>query len=112
MRTALNENKTVQLVVLGVLLIVVGLFLTTRMLGGGDDPAPPPPDATVGGLGSTDPVSVSPTEVGAAADLAASGGAVSAGGASVPVELLPDPPAEVLLAYERGDTIALLVVRA
>jgi hypothetical protein len=116
MRTALNENKTVQLVVLGVLLLVVGLFLTTRMLGG-DEAAPPPPDATVGGLGSTDPSLVSPTgstDVGGTAPtgLATSSGAVSAGGASVPVELLPKPPAEVLLAYGRGDTIALLVVRA
>jgi hypothetical protein len=115
MRKALNENRTVQLVLIGVTLAAAGLLMAARMKSGGAEVATSAPAATAApeaGLGSAtssaDPAALAATSTSAATAAPVSGVATAS---SVPTELLPPPPADLLRAYSRGDAIALLVVR-
>ena len=114
MRKALNENRTVQLVLIGVTLVAAGVLMVARMQSGGADtatssPAATAPEAGLGSAtGSADAAALAATSTSAATAAPVSGVAT---GSSVPTELLPPPPADLLRAYSRGDAIALLVVR-
>jgi hypothetical protein len=110
MRQAINENRTVQLVLLGVLALVGG-FMLLKAKGGGEETAAPvapvtPPAAT--GAASI------PATVPATAPVTGAAAGAPAGGLQVPVEMIPGPslPQSLVSAYNGGDAIALLVRRA
>jgi hypothetical protein len=118
MRKAINENRTVQLGLLGGLLLVVGLLLVTRM--GKSEEAPPPPTAPVAGssvsTGTTSPTTTgAPTATSSASTVApATSAAVTATPTTVsPDALVPGPglPAPVIKAWNHGDAVVLLIVR-
>jgi hypothetical protein len=123
MREKINQNRTVQLALLGVLLLGGGFLFMKVTSGSGSQSAAAPatssatPGAT--GSGSTDSGGVAAT----AAPLDGSVSASSAGSASsgsagsapaVPANLIPGPslPKSLLASYKRGDGVALLVMRA
>lgn len=105
MRKKLNENRTVQMAVLGVLAVAVALIFMMNMGGGGGDSdsadtgAPPPTAPPTGAEGST-------------ADTGT--GAPPVAGSEVPAAteapLGPPLPKTVARSYRDGDTIALLVI--
>jgi hypothetical protein len=111
MRKAINENRTVQLALLGVLALVGGLMLL-KAKGGGDSASEPA--AT-----STTPAAPAPAPTGTPAPAptgtpVAASGAVPVSNTAVPTNLIPGPglPQSLLHAYREGDAIALLVRRA
>lgn len=130
MRKALNENPVVQLSVLGVLLLVVGVFMAPKLLGGKEETAEPTASeaGAIAGSGAgvetagatataapagtvsptTDPsaaVPAAPTAVPAPADTST--------GTVAPEALIPGPglPREVARSWARGDAIVLLIVK-
>jgi len=124
MRKAINENRTVQLGLLGGFLLVVGLFLMMKM--GKGEEAPPPATAPVAGssasAGTTSPTTTgapaatsSTSTAGAAAvALPTTGAAVTPTPTTVsPDALVPGPglPAPVIKAWNHGDAVVLLIVR-
>ena len=126
MRQAINENRTVQLALLGVLALAGALFLL-KGAGGGDSseasaPAAPTTAATDPATGApaapaTDPATGAPVtaaiDPATGAPLPAST-TTPASGAAVPANMIPGPglPKGLLPAYKHGDAIALLVRRA
>lgn len=107
MRNAINSNPIVQVVLIGVLLVVVGFLLMTGVFNR-DEPAPAPAptdstattepgaaDATAAPTAPTDATATAPTPV------------------SETSRFVPGPglPESVVDAYNRGDTIVLLVTR-
>ncbi len=106
-RQALNENRTVQLAVVGVLMVLAALMVMSGSLTGG---------------GSTSEQSASPVSTLPGAASSSSGAAPGTGGITpVPAastvtakafEPGPGLPGEVVAAHERGQTVVLLVVRA
>ncbi|MGH2956681.1 MAG: hypothetical protein ACRDL6_06785 [Solirubrobacterales bacterium] len=125
MRQAINENRTVQITLLGVLVLVVGFMLVTRMGGGGREQSPPATDpalssdaaAAPGATASAPATGVVPPTAGAGAAPVPTGTATPspAGptGTVTPAALVPGPglPANVKAAWNRGSPIALLIVR-
>jgi hypothetical protein len=132
MRKALNDNPMIQISVLGVGLILVGFLLFTRM-SGGKEKTEVPPNAPIGSTaadtgGATTgalPPGTSPGATSGAVDPAITppiGG--DTGSSTPPVtpagtvdpqamsEPGPGLPAPVAKAWQSGDAIALLVVRA
>lgn len=119
MRQAINENRTVQLALVGVLALVGG-FMLLKSKGGSGSETPAEPAAT---SPATPGVPTDPGATGTATDPGATVPAVApsgtpavsgAGAASVPADLIPGPglPKGLLNAYRHGDAIALLVRRA
>lgn len=108
MRKALNENPVVQLAVVAVLIVIVGfVFMMNTGGGGGGDAASDPTAATTtptptdtAGTGSTGAVAPGPSAAATAMPTAV-----------VSQPLGPEPPPAVRRAFDRGDTIVLLVVR-
>jgi hypothetical protein len=117
MRQAINENRTVQLAIVGVLALFGGLFLLKGMGGGGDSSASTGTVAPT--TAATDPATGAPSTAAPAID-PATGVAVPtsttapATGTGVPANLIPGPglPKRLLPAYKHGDAIVLLVRRA
>jgi hypothetical protein len=120
MRKAINENRTVQLGLLGGLLLVGALFL----LMGKKDEAPPPATAPVAGssvsAGTSSPstagasTATSSTAGATAAAAATTGATVTASPATVsPDALVPGPglPRPVISAWNRGDAVVLLIAK-
>jgi hypothetical protein len=122
MRKAINENRTVQLAVLGGLLLIVGLFLVMRM--GKKEEAPPPTTSPVAGS-SVSAGTPSPSTAGAstatgstagttAAAPATTGATVTASPTTVsPDALVPGPglPRPVISAWNHGDAVVLLIAK-
>jgi hypothetical protein len=130
MRQAINENRTVQLALIGALALAAGLLLVMRMGGGGEEAAPTSEPVVSDTGGGSVPGVDSAAGVGAtssatpAADTAAATGAPPAaagagataagtGGPVTPAALVPGPglPRPVKAAWNRGSAIALLIVR-
>ena len=120
MRKAINENRTVQLALVGVLALVGGLFLLKGMGGGDSTTAAAPVAPTDAG---TAPATGAPATAAPAAAPAtdpttglpvASTAAPTAGASSVPANLIPGPglPKGLVPAYKHGKAIVLLVRRA
>jgi hypothetical protein len=120
MRKAINENRTVQLGLLGGLLLVVALFLIM----GKKDEAPPPATAPVAGssvsTGTTTPsptgasTATSSTAGTTAAVPATAGSTVTASPTTVsPDALVPGPglPRPVISAWNQGDAVVLLIAK-
>ena len=100
MRKALNENPAVQIAVVGVLIAIVGLVFFMNMGGGGGGDEAASTDTSTPATGAPD-----------AAATAAPTGGTPAPVSSPTTPLGPEPPADVRQAYERGDTIVLLIIR-
>lgn len=125
MRKAINENRTLQLVLLGALALV-GVFLLVGSSGGGGGSssgsstpaATPTTPAAMGTVGSSTPtapvagvsIPASTPTTNASTPSVASG----TGTATVPANLVPGPglPRGLLPAYHHGKGIVLLVRRA
>ncbi len=126
MRQAINENRTVQLVLIGVLALAGALFLLKFSGGGSQSSAAESTSAdssagvaaTAAPVGSTATAATGTTPVGTipTGTTPVSTGAAGAASATPPVpsELVPGPglPKSLLAAYKRGDAVALLVIRA
>jgi hypothetical protein len=111
MRSAINENRTVQLILLGVLALVGGFILLKTTKGSGSQPsaAAPPASATAA---TTAPATTPATGT---AETSAGSAAVSGASATqVPANAVPGPglPKGLLPAYRHGKAVALLVRRA
>jgi hypothetical protein len=119
MRTAINENRTVQLALVAVLALA-GLLIFFKVSGGGSKSSAAESTSTAGVASTAAPVTgATPTAaaVDPATGLPTTTGAttgVSSTVAPVPADLIPGPglPKSLLDAYKRGDAVALLVVRA
>jgi hypothetical protein len=120
MRKAINENRTVQLAVLGGLLLVGALFL----LMGKKEEAPPPSTSPAAGSSVT-AGTPSPSVAGASPATSSTAGATAAAsvttGATVtaspttvsPDALVPGPglPRPVISAWNHGDAVVLLIAK-
>jgi hypothetical protein len=121
MRKALNDNPTVQIAVLGVLVVVVGLFfmMTMKKSPSSNTAASTAPGSTLsatGSSGATAPTITGGSSTPSAGTAPAVGAAVtppSTGGTVTPDALVPGPglPCDVVAAWKRNDAIALLIVR-
>lgn len=125
MRQALNSNPMVQIAVIGVLVLVVGLFFMMNMSGGGSSSSSStassaaPGAASSGTPGTTSPVTVSPSGSSSAGTSAPAMGGATGGGSLpsaspvTPASLIPGPglPRPVVKAYKGGDAVVLLIVR-
>jgi hypothetical protein len=119
MRQAINENRTVQLGLLGGLLLIVGLLLVMRM--GKKEEVPPATTAPVAGssvsTGTTSPSTAGATTVtGSTAGTTAPAPVptVTATPTTVtPDALVPGPglPRPVISAWNRGDVVVLLIAK-
>jgi hypothetical protein len=96
MREKLNENPLAQLALLGVLL-VVGVLLLTTMGGGGESEAESEPEAEAS-IATSAPA------------ITPAGETPSTGASTAPPEA-PRPPRAVTAAFQSGETVVLLVVR-
>jgi hypothetical protein len=121
MRKALNENQTVQIAVVGVLILVAGLFFMMTKKKGGSEPAASTAtpgataDASGTSAGSTAPVTVGGSPAPSSAAPAAGTSAVPSvtSGTVTPEALVPGPglPKKVVEAWKGGDALVLLIVR-
>jgi hypothetical protein len=117
MRTAINQNRTLQLVLLGVLALAGGFLLltVTKGSGGQSSATQSTSSASAGatGSGSTDSGGVAAIAAPVGASSPTSTGSAQSAPA-VPANLVPGPslPKSLLASYKRGDGVALLVIRA
>ena len=112
MRKSLNENPTVQLAVIGVLLVAGALLLATGALTGGKKSSSTEPDASGAGVAPTTSSATPPASTGTEPSTAPpvdSSAAPATGAAALTAG--PGLPRPVLSAYRDGQTIVLLVVR-
>lgn len=125
MRKALNENPTVQLVVLAVAGLIFAIVLFTTVLGGDSAEEAPPSDPApaAGEAGAATPAPAPATPAPAPATPATPAPAAPATGEPAPAPASPPPsggaaellptkglPEDLLVAYVRNKAIALLVV--
>ena len=123
MRQAINENRTVQLALVG-LLALAGAFMLLKGGGGSassaaDTTAAPVPGTDANpvpgtGVAATPAPVATPGTASATTATAVAGTATASGAPPVPADLVPGPglPKGMLAAYKRGDAVALLVTRA
>lgn len=118
MRQALNNNPVVQISVVGVLVVVVGLFFMMNMKK--KSPTHPASTAASGTSASTaTPGTTTPVTVGGSSSSAPSAPSAPAAtlppstGTVTPSALVPGRglPRDVVAAWKRGDAIVLLIVR-
>lgn len=118
MRQALNSNPTVQIAVIGILVVLVGMFMLTNLKkgsGSSTESAATPPTAASPAPGASSgaaaPVPVPGTSAPATGSTAAP--PPVSGAPVTPEALVPGPglPRRVVAAWKGGDAIVLLVVR-
>ena len=119
MRKALNDNPMVQIAVIGVLVLVVGLFFMMNMKKKSPSSSSASPTAAAA-TGSSAGGTTAPATIGgdaaagatATPSVAAPSASVT-GGTVTPEALIPGPglPKPVVDAWKGGDAIALLIVR-
>jgi hypothetical protein len=111
MRKAINENRTVQLALLGVLALVGGLLLLKAKGSGSEGTTTP---ATGAAAPATGAAPAAPTTAAPAPTGTPVASAVPSAAAAVPAEMIPGPglPKSLLTAYRDGEAIVLLVRRA
>jgi hypothetical protein len=111
MRRAVNENPVVQVVVVGILLVIVAFVLMTRVFTSSEEPAattdsteaiPVATDSGTDALAPTDSTGAPTTDPADAGSAGVATGAFQAG---------PGLPAPLVAAYDRGDTVIVLVTR-
>jgi hypothetical protein len=118
-RKALNENPTVQLVVLGVVGVILAFLLYTTVLSGDEEPATDSAGSSASPAADAAPASPAPASPAPAAEAAPSAAqpapatpatppaAVGAADGLLPTKGLPK---DVLVAYAKNKAIALIVV--
>jgi hypothetical protein len=116
MRSAINENRTVQLALLALLALAGGFLLLKVTKGSGSQAAAPAAastattgsTATATGAAPADPASADPAVAGASTVTSTSGSPTA-----VPASMVPGggAPKDLLKAYQRGNGVAVLVVR-
>jgi hypothetical protein len=122
MRKALNDNPIVQIAVIGVLVLVVGLFFMANVKKKSGSESSTSSSGTPSASnspsgGTTTPVTVSPDGTAAPSSGPPSVGATAAlpapSGIVTPEALIPGAglPRDVVAAWKGGDAIALLIVR-
>src|SRR4051794_38482399 len=119
MREAINNNPMVQVAVIGVLVVIVGLFMMMNLSKKSSTHPASAASATPGASSSpaTGGTSVPLTPEGSAPPSSSAGstGVIppSTSGTVAPDALIPGPglPAPVVKAWKGGDTVVLLVVR-
>jgi hypothetical protein len=116
MRQAINENRALQLALVGVLAVVAG-FMLLKPKGGGSEssaqtPATPAPSAAAPDPNASATATPAPS-TGATASTPAPA-ATDAAAPTVPASMVPGPglPKGLLRSYRHGDAIALLIRRA
>lgn len=109
MRSAINENRTVQIALLA-LLALAGGFMFLKMTHGGASQS----STTSSSTGAT--AGVADSGVSATAAPISGTGSASAPGAAAPVptNMIPGAgaPKSLIAHYQKGDAVALLIVRA
>ncbi len=117
MRKALNENPTVQIATIGMLVLVVGLFFMVSMKKkSSTSPTTPTASSSLATGGPTTSAAVPDGSTGAAASAPSAGVTAAPSGSAgsvTPEALIPGPglPSSVVAAWKGGDAIALLIVR-
>lgn len=113
MRQAINENRTVQLVLIAVLALAGGLFLL-KSKGGGESTAATPAAPTGAATAPADPAAAAAAAAAGLPVAAPAAPAAATPAAAVPANLIPGPglPKGLLPAYRNGKGIVLLVRRA
>jgi hypothetical protein len=116
MRNAINENRTVQLAVVAVLVLIGAFGLLKVTKGSGSEGS-----TATSTTASTDPAATDPAAATAGVPATTDPAAASTGGASaatpaaaVPTDLIPGPglPKDFVSAYHHGKAVVLLVRRA
>lgn len=119
MRRAINDNPVAQIALIGVLLVLTGLMLSTRVFSGSKQEEPP----SAGGASASSATGLDPSATStpdatapeATAPAAAAGPSSAPSGAATvtPEALVPGPglPKEMVVSWARGDATVLLVVR-
>jgi hypothetical protein len=118
MRKALNDNPMVQLAVVGVLIVIVGLFFMMNMKKKSSTTSTATP-ATAAATGAPAGGATAPVATGAAPAVGIAAAPTPAPSASVtagtvtPDALVPGPglPRNFVQAWKGGDAVALLIVR-
>jgi hypothetical protein len=110
MRQAINENRTVQLALLAVLLLGAAFFLLKPKGGGSESTAATPPATTAPG---TTPAPAATTPGAVPAPVTTTPAVSGAAAATVPANLVPGKglPKSLVPAYNNGKGIVLLVRR-
>jgi hypothetical protein len=115
MREQLNNNPVVQLTVIGVLVVIVGLFFMLSMKKKSDSPTT---STTAAASAGAVPGATTPDATGAAATAGAAAApslptAPPTTGTVTPEALVPGPglPKDLIDAWKGGDAVALLIVR-
>lgn len=110
MRKAINQNRTVQLALLGVLLLAGGFMLLTVTKGSGSQSTTATPSTAIP-AGTVTAISEPSTATAPTTDASAVSGAAAV---SIPSNVVPGPglPKGLLPAYDHGKAIVLLVRRA
>jgi hypothetical protein len=116
MREQLNSNPVVQISVIGVLVVIVGLFFMMNMKKKSDSAATSTTATTAAATAGAVPGATTPDASGAAAGAAAAPALPSAPpttGTVTPEALVPGPglPKDFINAWKGGDAVALLIVR-
>jgi hypothetical protein len=119
MRQALNSNPMVQVAVVGVLILVVGLFMMMNLKKGSSSASSATDSSALSGsatAGSSTPATTTPVQVpGSATAGSSSVGTVPpvTSGTVSPDALVPGPglPGPVVASWKSGNAIVLLVVR-
>jgi hypothetical protein len=111
-REALNNNPTVQIAVIGVLVVVVGLFFMMNMKKGASPSSSPSTTSSAASVPSTGSSAGTTSPVQIPGSTAGSVPPVTSGSVS-PDALVPGPglPAPVVSAWKGGDAVVLLIVR-
>src|SRR4051794_41421871 len=114
MREQLNINPVVQLTVIGVLVVIVGLFFMLNMKKKSDSPTT---STTAAASAGAVPGATTPDATGAAATAGAAAPSLPTAppttGTVTPEALVPGPglPKDLIDAWKGGDAVALLIVR-
>jgi hypothetical protein len=117
MRTAINDNRIVQLALLGVLSLAGGILLLKTTKGKESEPSSATPTvASPASSTATGPADSATTAATGATDVSSGSSAAPAAGAAppVPANAVPGPglPKGLLPAYRHGKAVVLLVRRA
>ena len=116
MRQALNSNPMVQLAVVGILVVVVGLFLMMNLKKKSGSTPATAGSGTTAAASSTPAGTAAPAGGVSATPAPATSGVTAAPpttGSVTPAALVPGPglPRDVVKAWKGGDAVVLLVVR-
>jgi hypothetical protein len=113
MREQLNNNPVVQLAVIGVLVVIVGLFFMLNMKKKSDSSATSTTATTATASAGAAPATGTPDATGAATAAPSVPTTPPTSGTVTPEALVPGPglPKDLINAWKGGDAVALLIVR-